>query len=205
MYFFHQDEKVFNYGSSIWPDAVEVSDEVYAQLMTAINNGYTLSVDVTGFPIAIAPTEPPSISITDRFKERLSVLNGDYENAVTYLKSTYPPSEVDTWTIQITEARAISKWLEENPTLTIDDMPDTVAPFLISLSTSRIVLGYPNGLDHLVQRVIENNALFTPALSQVTALRHATERQMLLAIAADDLAAMNAVTWSFPWPPVLVE
>lgn len=205
MYFFQPDEKAFNYGSSIWPVSVEVSDEVYAQLMTSLNNGYTLSVDVEGFPIAVAPTEPLPINIVDRFKERLSILNGDYESAVAYLKSTYPPSEVDTWTIQITEARAIYKWLEENPTLTIDDMPDTVAPFLISLSASRIALGYPNGLEHLIQRVIENNALFTPALSQVTALRHATERQMLLAVGGEDLVALNSVTWTFPFPPVLVE
>lgn len=146
-----------------------------------------------------------SILINARFEEKLTLLNKDYECAVTYLKSTYPPSEVNTWAIQITEARAIFKWLEENPTLTIDDMPSTVAPFLVTLSASRLALGYPNGLAHLAQRVIENNSLFTPALSQVTAIRHATERQMLLAVADEDLAALNAVTWSFPWPPVLVE
>jgi len=146
-----------------------------------------------------------SILINARFEEKLTLLNKDYECAVTYLKSTYPPSEVNTWAIQITEARAIFKWLEENPTLTIDDMPSTVAPFLVTLSASRLALGYPNGLAHLAQRVIENDSLFTPALSQVTAIRHASERQMLPAVAAEDMASLEAVTWSFPWPPVLIE
>lgn len=146
-----------------------------------------------------------SILINTRFEEKLARLNKDYECAVTYLKSTYPPSEVNTWAIQITEARAIFKWLEENPTLTIDDMPSTVAPFLVTLSASRLALGYPNGLAHLAQRVIENDSLFTPALSQVTAIRHASERQILLAVAAEDMTSLEAVTWSFPWPPVLIE
>lgn len=194
-------------------DYVSIINEHYPHLQIECFGDPGVYENLTCLPPDTLPSKEDLDAIVDdlvtavnnRFKERLALLNNDYERAVAYLKSTYPSSEVSTWAIQITEARAIFKWLEDNPTLTIDDMPATVAPFLVTLSASRLALGYPNDLAHLAQRVIENDSLFTPALSQVTAIRHATERQMLLAVAAEDMETLDAVTWTFPWPPVLIE
>ena len=205
MYYFYPAEKAFNHGASIWPTSVEVTDAAYAQLMIDLDNGYVLEVDENGHPYSVAPSEPSLKPITDLFQERLARLNNDYEAAVLYLKSTYPPSEVITWPVQIIEARAIFSWLDANPTLTIADMPESIAPFLVTLSASRVALGYPSDLQHLAQRVIENDALFTPALANVTAVRHMTEKEMLTAVDANDSILLMAITWTFPYPPVVIE
>ncbi|MOA45842.1 hypothetical protein D3C78_1682830 [compost metagenome] len=84
-------------------------------------------------------------------------------------------------------------------------MPVDVAPFLYDLNASRVALGYPSDLEHLTQRVIENNALFTPALTHATAIRHVSEKALKDAVELNDIEALNAVTWSFPWPPVVIE
>ncbi|MNP89148.1 hypothetical protein D3C85_15510 [compost metagenome] len=206
MYYFSPVDLAFNYGASIWEVAIEITDEAHALLMNDLGNGYTLEVDENGFPYSVPPEVPlPQRPITEVFVELGTALNCDYEAAVKYLRSTYPLSEAITWTTQIEEARAITAWLADNPTLTIGDMPVDVAPFLYDLNASRVALGYPSDLEHLTQRVIENNALFTPALTHATAIRHVSEKALKDAVELNDIEALNAVTWSFPWPPVVIE
>ena len=206
MYYFSPSERVFNYGASIWVDAVEVSDTAHAQIMKDLCNGYTIDVDGNGFPVTVPPLEPlPEIPIGQVFTKRLAKLNNDYELAIKYIKSTYPLSEAISWSIQLNEAKAVVQWQADNPTLTINDIPVDLAPFLYSLSADRMALGYPNDMAHLASRVITNDALFTPAFTKVTAIRHVTERAMLTAVELEDVVALKAVTWSFPFPPVLIE
>ncbi|MNZ54932.1 hypothetical protein D3C78_728450 [compost metagenome] len=206
MYYFSASAMVFNYGASIWADGVEVSDETYSALMTYLNKGYTLAADENGYPYGIPPAvPPPEPTIQEVFAKRLDLLNNDYERAVEYLKSTYPRSETITWTLQLAEARKIFRWLNENPTLTIDDLPADVAPFLSSLSARRDLEGVPGGLLHLAERVITNDGIFTPALADVTGIRHGIERNMYLAVDADNIAQLEAITWVFPFPPVIIE
>lgn len=206
MYYFSPSEKVFNEGASIWEDGIPVTEELYKTLMTDLNKGHSIGVDENGMPFSIPPDQPlPEKTIQEQFKYMLDKLNGDYERAVQYLKSTYPLSEAITWPVQINEAKIVLKWLEDNPTLTVNDFPAELAPFLYSLSASRVALGYPSDLEHLATRVIQNDALFTPALSHVTAIRHMTERMMLDAVAAEDSVALKSITWTFPWPPQAIE
>lgn len=206
MYYFSPSERVFNYAASIWEDGVEVSDEVHAQIMKDLCNGYTIDADGNGFPVSVPPLEPlPELPIGQVFTKCLAKLNNDYELAIRYIKSTYPLSEAISWSIQVNEAKAVVQWQADNPTLTINDIPVDLAPFLYSLSADRMALGYPNDMAHLASRVITNDALFTPAFTKVTAIRHVTERAMLTAVELEDVVALKAVTWSFPFPPVLIE
>lgn len=180
----------------VWPDLVPVGSEQMAAIKEAMAAGGTLTSDQEGNPVVIAASPQP-VDIREVFEQWVAELNNDYERAVAKLKSTYPLSEAITWPVQLAEALAIRQWQQSNPGLSLDEIPPTLAPFLITLNASRTREGVPGGLDHLVTRVLENNSLFTPALAHVTAIRHSAELQAEAAVENNDLDALLAITYDF--------
>lgn len=121
--------------------------------------------------------------------KRLAQLGADYEAAITSLRADYPASETLTWNLQLTEARAYQAWLDGGK-----EGAAPAIPFLSALSAGRDAAGVGDGLEDLVSRVIANDALYTPAVAKLTALRHAADLEVQT---APNTEALAAVTWSF--------
>jgi hypothetical protein len=206
MWYFSKRNKVFNQTHNLWQDGVAVTDEEYNQIIADLENGYSLSNLANGKPVTIPPSTPvEKMGLFDLLLLRTGELNLDYENIIQDLKSTYPLSEAITWTVQLQEAKAIDEWLEANPGSSIEDIPRDVCPFLYDLSNARDGVGVPGGLGHLKQRVLENDALFAPAMAHLTAQRHALERQLYDMFNNSDRTGLETMTWNFTLPGETIE
>lgn len=179
------------FDQSLGSDFVEVSKDDHNRIMKKLSEGYTLGADEDGNPIAIAPPEVPEPSLEDLFKERLASLNADYEQAGSLIRGTYPITETSTWPVQLSEAKLYDVWRKAGKTGTA---PET--PFLTDLTTRRTAYSVGTGLEDLVDRILTNDALYSPAIAEVTAARHAAEQALGVAYAAEDTAALKAVTWN---------
>lgn len=96
-------------------DAVPLSDAKYQQLYAARAAGKDIVIQ-NGQPVA---QDPPAPSLSVIKRRHLEQVNRDFEAAVYQLRSSYPESEVISWTKQETEALA---WLanQSSPTPLID-------------------------------------------------------------------------------------
>lgn len=198
VYYFSPSRLVFNKDNKIWVDAVEVTEERFEELRQEMMEGRILEAGVGNAPSTRAPETPfPVASIQSVYQNILAVMNNDYEIMVAYLKQTYPLSEVITWSIQRDESVKLMAWLAEDTSRTVEDFPRALAPFIYDLAAQRTVEGISGGIFSLAERVLTNDAIFSPALATITARRHGAEKQMLAAVAADDRVALKAVTWSF--------
>lgn len=198
MYYFSPSRLVFNKSFKIWSDGVMISDERYEEIRQELLAGRTLTVAIGGYPVTIPPAIAPiEKDIVLLYRERLSLMNNDYEVAVAYLKQSYPLSEAITWPVQRDEAKATLAWVEANPETSIDEFPRELAPFIYDLYVSRRAEGIEGGLVDLAQRVLINDSMFSPALAKVTAHRHAVEKKMIAAVNDNDHAALRDITWRF--------
>lgn len=179
-------------GSSIWLDCVEVSDVTASEIMELVGQGYSLEADVNGYPLAVPPVNPTPVDIGVVFTKRLESLNSDYELAFNLLRDTYPFSETTTWPIQSNEATAYGAWRDAGR---IGSPPLT--PLLTDLTTARDTVGVGAGLEDLVDRVLNNTAIYIPTVAVLTAKRHSAEQNLTIAKMQNDLTALQAVTWEF--------
>ena len=179
-------------GSPIWLDCVEVNDVTASEIMELVGQGYSLGADVNGNPVATPPVNPPVVNIADVFAKRLEKLNADYEVAFTLLRDTYPFSETTTWPIQSEEAIAYEVWRVGGR---VGPAPST--PLLTGLTAERDVRGVGAGLEDLVNRVLNNTSIYIPAVSTMTAKRHAGEQSLTIAAMQNDLQTLNGITWDF--------
>ena len=115
---------------------------------------------------------PPTIE--ELKASKLAEINSEYEVATSALVSTYPDTELLTFEKQEAEARA---WKADNSAST---------PFLDSLARAR-------GIDkaELVERVIIKAEAFQTAVATLTGLRQKYEDQLVLALTAEDVAAIK--------------
>lgn len=194
--FFSAVNKAF-INSAIWPDCVEVDADTHNAVMALLDKGYSLGAGENGQPIAIAPPPPPQITVDELFKLKLASLNAGYDTAVANLRGNYPFSETTTWPVQVAEAQTFDAWRKAGRE---GDAP--VTPFLTDLTTQRTARGVGTGLEDLVDRVLNNNSLYSPALSYLTAIRHASEQAMTRAKVGEDREALEAVEWDYTMPPV---
>lgn len=135
---------------------------------------------------AVLNSDKASMSIR---AARLAALNEEYTGAMAALRASYPEPETLTWSLQLTEAKAFKAWADGGRQ---GDKPET--PFLSALSAGRDAAGVGDGFEDLVARVLKNDAIYTPAVAKLTALRHAAEIEIQT---APNLEALAAVTWSF--------
>lgn len=136
--------------------------------------------------------DPTVDQVETLYKTRMSQLNSDYENAVAKLHDTYPASETETWTTQRDEAYLYRKWKDAGSE---GEQPQT--PFLTALSTARDASGIGEGYDDLVNKVISNDSLYSPAIAYATGIRHGAEYKLTVAYTGSDVEALAAVTWTF--------
>lgn len=194
--FFSASNKAFINGP-IWPDCVEVDIDVHNAIMAKLNKGYSLGADADGQPIAIEPPPAPEPTVEDLFKTQLRTLNSGYDVAVAILRGSYPFSETTTWPVQVAEAQVYDAWRKAGRN---GEAPET--PFLSDLTTQRDSRGVGAGLEDLIDRVLNNNSLYSPAVSYLTAVRHAAEQALRIAKASGDNAQIRAVVWDYSMPPV---
>lgn len=175
-----------------WPDCVEVTDQLHNQIVDEIRQGRILSADENGQPITLDPPPPPELTPEQKVLSHIQNLNGAYEQAFAQVRSTYPVSEASTWPVQLSEARTYDAWRQAGR---VGDAP--VTPFLTELTAARDALGVGTGLEDLVDRVLNNNAIFEPAITELTARRHSAEISIWTLFNGGDLTGALAVTWDF--------
>lgn len=194
--FFSASNKAF-INNPIWPDCIEVDGDTHNAIMAKLNKGYSLGADDKGLPIAIEPPPVPAPTLDEVFKLQLRSLNSGYDVAVALLRGSYPFSETTTWPVQVAEALTYDAWRKAGRVGTV---PDT--PFLSDLTEQRTARGVGAGLEDLIDRVLNNNSLYSPAISYLTAVRHAAEQALRAAQAAGNVADVKAVVWDYTMPPV---
>lgn len=173
-------------------DSVEVSNDVYHDAMDKLGKGYTLSADNSGQPVLNAPVvSEPTLDVL--FPQLVRTLNANYETAAAQLRGTYPFTETSTWPQQIDQAKAYDAWRKAGR----DSATRPDVEFIEDLSNQRTAVGVGEGLDDLVDRILANNAMYSPAISELTATRHAAEQALTIAFMQKDLAALKAVKWDF--------
>lgn len=178
--------------SPIWDDCVEVSDEVHNEIIVKLQEGYILAVGPGGGPIVLDPIPHEELSINQLFAFKINDLNEAYEQSFSILHETYPFSETTTWPVQVTEAYAYDAWRTNGA---VSPAPQT--PFLTDLSLQRDLRDVGAGLEDLVDRVLNNNAIFSPAVAALTAIRHKAEKDMTIAKLSNDYASLRDYTYTF--------
>lgn len=183
-------------------DCILLSEETANTLLAAMAEGKLLDADNEGNPITVdAPRVPTqeeqylALPIAERLTVQLGKLNRDYDEVVAMLSRDYPTSEIQTWTIQVTEARAYKQWADAGRS---GDAPAT--PFLTQLNAGRVEAGVGEGFDDLVDRILANDAVYSPVIAGYTAYRHGIEKQLTEAAYLEDEDGFNAITWVFPLP-----
>lgn len=173
-------------------DSVEVSDDVYHDAMDKLGKNYTLSADSKGQPVLSAPVVPePTLEVL--FPQLVRTLNANYETAAAKLRGTYPFTETSTWPQQIDQAKAYDTWRKAGR----DSATRPDIEFLEDLNAQRTAVGVGSGLEDLVERILANNAMYSPAISELTANRHAAEQALTIAYMQKDMTALKAVKWDF--------
>ena len=115
----------------------------------------------------------PQPALQERKKHRLELVNAAYENAVSALVNTYPPTELLTFDKQEAEARAY-----------LDDASAST-PFLSGLAAARGIT-----LDDLVRRVIAKSDAFAVVVASLTGQRQRYEDLLDAAVTVEDLEAV---------------
>lgn len=180
------------FDSSVSEDCREVSNEVHNSVMDLVAQGKILSADENGNPITLDPPPPPELTPGEKIAAHIKKLNEEYEYAFAQVRSTYPLSEASTWPVQIKEALEYDKWRTEGR---VGDAPLT--PFLTDLTAKRDARGVGAGLEDLVDRVLANNSIFQPAITELTARRHEAEQAIWVHYQGGSLENALAVTWDF--------
>lgn len=175
-----------------WPDLIEVSDAVHNQILDEMSGGAVLSVDENGLPITIPAPSEPELSLEQLVSNKCFRLNSEYEEAVTQLRDTYPFAETTTWPVQIDEAKAYDAWRKAGREGTAP-----LTPFLSDLTAARTAQGVGDGLEDLINRVLANDSIYSPAISYLTATRHAAEKALLMAKSLNSMETVKSIMWSF--------
>lgn len=134
----------------------------------------------------------PEETVAQAHAEMMMLLTADFTAAVKKLEGTYPPKETDTWTVQLTEAKAYDAWRQAGR---VGDEPEI--PFLRQMSEERTAFGVGAGLEDLVDRVLRNNDYYSPNMAKTVARRHAGEQALYIALQSGDAKTVRAVKWSF--------
>lgn len=177
---------------TIWPDVIEVSDALHNQIMDEVSSGAVLSVDENGLPVTIPKPPEPELSLEQLVSNTCFKLNTEYEEAVDKLRDTYPFAETTTWPVQIAEAKTYDAWRNAGSEGTAP-----LTPFLSDLTAARTAQGVGNGLVDLIDRVLANDSIYSPAIAYLTATRHATEKALLMAKSLGNIETVKTITWSF--------
>lgn len=179
------------YSVKISNDCIQLSSERFQELLAERRLGKEITLDEdTGEVIAIEKEATvPEESIEILHKQRVMHLNSAYEVAFSKLRNTYPAAESTTWDRQATEAELYQNWLNvggvEPPT-----------PFIDDLNKARAKHGIVETKAELVTRILKNSNQFRPAIAEITAARHAYEKQLDQALIDNDIGAMRAINWN---------
>lgn len=184
------------------PGCRPVPVEVHNYLMNLVKTQrYIIAADENGDPIAVPPTAKPAMTQPEVLKLRIKQLNDEYTAAVSQLRGNYPEAETSTWPVQVAESKSYRKWEDKVASLGAEAAgPAPSTPFLTDLTNMRDMYGIGSGLADLVNRVLVNNSMYSPAMGFLTATRHSAERGLLIADATGGIAEINAVMWSFSFP-----
>lgn len=132
---------------------------------------YDIDPNVEGWTVCNEPVE-----------RAIARLNRDFNAAMTVLQGNWPDYEIQTWTVQASEAK---RWWAANE----GDKPST--PFLTQLYQDRVALGWIEEFADLIDRVMANDRLYTQATAGLIAVRHVAERKL------NQAADPSLVEWSF--------
>lgn len=120
-----------------------------------------------------APTSPPKTAEQVRAE-----INAAYSNAINVIADQYPDTERDSWAKQEAEARA---YLADN---------NAATPLLSAIATARGIT-----VDDLAARVVANADAYTVTAGEIIGRRQARMDEIAAAVAANDIAALQAVVW----------
>lgn len=182
------------YEEPLFSDCVEVPVDLPATFQEKLEKDPSLyiSSNADGYPVLLSRLPPGPATKEDVFKMRVTFLNSQYEAAVAALRDTYPQAETSTWPVQIDEAKRYRRWESAGST---GDAPST--PFLTDLTAARDARGVGAGLADLVARILNNDAIYSPAMATLTAIRHKAEQDLYIAFQAGEISDLREVTWSF--------
>lgn len=175
-------------------DNIEISGAVFNALLEKINLGWTLDLNDQGQPVAVEPPPPPPVveTVDQVFQAHLDAMNHDYEVAAKRLRGNYPQTETSTWIEQLSLAEAYDAWRQNGR---VGDPPKM--KFVGDLNTSRTNYKVGDGIEDLVDRILANNTVYSPAVAELTGRRHAGEQALRIAQYQQSIEGLKAVTWDF--------
>lgn len=165
------------HGMNMPDDVVDISQELYEDLLTKQSQGKEIVADEDGFPIAL---DKPPLTHAQLIANQIKKINKDFELAMQQITTGYPPNEIASWSKQEAEARAYAVDLDEAST-----------PLLDALAQAR-------GLTKvdLADRIIVKADLFATVSGQLIGKRQGLE-DALNALTEDATAEdVEAINWS---------
>jgi hypothetical protein len=179
--------------SVIWDDSRPISNALYNEVSEQLARGRVLMSDPNGDPYTVAPVIIEVVyTLEEIYEMQLEKLSNDYELMSSFLRSGYPKSECDTWTLQIEEANRYTDWVSKG---SIGPRPPS--QFLSALWAGRKLGGMVETLDELIGKVIRNNNVYTPVLALITSYRHVTLLALYAAKMTDSKTVLSNVKWDF--------
>ncbi|MEW6314121.1 MAG: hypothetical protein AB1513_08805 [Pseudomonadota bacterium] len=161
-------------------NVIVVAPDITAEKLDAM--GAILVPD--GVPVEIgwgydgATFRPPAVSIDEIEAGLCADIEAAYAAAIDVIAAQYPATERDSWPKQEAEARA---WTADNAAAT---------PLLSAIATARGI-----ALADLAARVIANADAYAAQGGAIIGRRQARMDAIAAAVAANDIAALQAVTW----------
>lgn len=164
------DNKI--HAAAIPADAIEISRDEHAALLTAQSAGKRIDADVNGYPVAV---DPPPLTLAELKSLKFAEIEHAAETAIAPITSAYPSTERDTWPIQ--EAEAVA-WTANSTAAT---------PMLNAIATSR-----GQTISVVAANVLTKAATFK-ALAGSTFGNRKAKRDLIDAATTPD--ELSAITW----------
>ncbi len=170
---------------------VEIDQRKALHLITAISKGFEIRLNSKSEPYAIN-TGLETLSPLDCYNLQLTSLNRDYELCCDSIRGDYPVTETSTWPYQFSEAVVYKAWLQSDQTT---EPPKLF--FIEQLSEDREVLGVGEGLEDLVDRIINNATMYNKVMARITSYRHSLEKKLKEGLHKNDIAILSSLHWDF--------
>ena len=156
------------HGDNIPPDAVEITDETYAALLTGQSAGQIIMAGADGAPILIDPPAPTMDQVRGQASLAMAAWICTFLGQFT---ADVSPAELASWSVKATRAR--------------QHLAGPPQPMIVAEAA---ITGEDAG--KLAQKIVAKSDAYEAIIARVTGLRRATEAAIGTATTPDEVAAV---------------